>query len=247
MLGRVIGQQAGPADGQEDQRVLRVEQAHGRRARGGHGLDRVDGRLQPPHDQRGRFSNHSIGCAVDINAMLATDQNDHLRLKRTTRRTAARAADGAVRTSSGASRASARWTSGPRRTPRSGSRPPTSSTSTSRCSCPSCSTTRRRDANTVLAELGEAFDWIAGTTSRGRADGRLAGPEQARRRGQGGQEGRKTETAKWLDRLVADWPQVRAWIEGVVIYKEDDPYATVGAREARAARRSARSRATCTA
>ena len=48
------GQQAGPADGQEDQRLLRVEQAHGRRAGGGDGLDRVDGRLQPPHDVQGR-------------------------------------------------------------------------------------------------------------------------------------------------------------------------------------------------
>ncbi len=44
----------------------------------------------------------------------------------------------------------------------------------------------------------------------------------------------KTETAKWLDRLVKDWPQVRAWIEGVVVYRGGE-YASLSEHEQKVA------------
>ncbi|WP_157592075.1 hypothetical protein [Solirubrobacter soli] len=67
------------------------------------------------------------------------------------------------------------------------------------------------DANTVLAEWAEAFDWIAGTTTLvGQAMVSVLDADKLR-----AAAGRadKPETAMWLERLAAEWPQVRAWIE----------------------------------
>ena len=67
------------------------------------------------------------------------------------------------------------------------------------------------DSNTVLAEWGEAFDWIAGTTTLvGKAMVSSLDAETLRATAQAAAG---TDTARWLERVAADWTHVRAWIE----------------------------------
>ncbi len=66
-------------------------------------------------------------------------------------------------------------------------------------------------SNRVLAEWAEAFDWISGTTRLvGQAMVGALDADQLRAASAAASD---PETAAWLDRLAADWPQVRAWIE----------------------------------
>jgi hypothetical protein len=71
------------------------------------------------------------------------------------------------------------------------------------------------DSNTVLAEWGEAFDWIAGTTTLvGQAMVSGLDAERVRAAAETARTAGKDETGEWLERIAAGWPQVRALIEG---------------------------------
>jgi hypothetical protein len=91
------------------------------------------------------------------------------------------------------------------------------------------------ESNTVLAEWAEAFDWIAGTTTLvGRAMVSALDAGKLTTAAKAAKKASKSETAKWLERLAADWPQVRAWIDGVVVFR-DGTYANVADYEAKVA------------
>ena len=92
-------------------------------------------------------------------------------------------------------------------------------------------------SNRVLAEWAEAFDWIAGTTRLvGKAMVSALDTGKLETAAKAAKKAGKTETAKWLERLKADWRPVRAWIDGVVVYGHgDDDYGYQSDHEANVA------------
>jgi hypothetical protein len=90
------------------------------------------------------------------------------------------------------------------------------------------------NANTALAEWGEALDWMADTTAMvGRM---MVGAQDAgklRTAAAAAKKAGKADTAKWLEKTAADWGAVRAWIEGVVMY-DSEHWAYVSEHRAKA-------------
>ncbi len=131
----------------------------------------------------GAFSNHSIGCAVDINPLIATGQNDHVLKDDKAQARRMELFQHVVRRESSfsafdvwAEKDTNRWLEANRlfnfHFPLFLSE--------------LLDDVKGGDSNTVLAEWGEAFDWIAGHHHAGRAsDGLRARCRQAR----GGLEG----------------------------------------------------------
>ena len=75
-------------------------------------------------------------------------------------------------------------------------------------------------ANTELAEFGELLGWLGGTQAVGRAMVAEQDPKKLRTAAKAATKAKKAETAKWLERVAGDWTRIRAWIEGVVMYKK---------------------------
>jgi hypothetical protein len=74
--------------------------------------------------------------------------------------------------------------------------------------------------HTDLAVFGEAFDWLGGTQAVGELMVAEQDPKKLRAAAKAAKKKKKDETAKWLERVAGDWTQIRAWIEGVVMYKK---------------------------
>ena len=75
-------------------------------------------------------------------------------------------------------------------------------------------------ANTELAEFGELLGWLGGTQAVGEMMVAEQDPKKLRTAAKAATKAKKAETAKWLERVAGDWTQIRAWIEGVVMYKK---------------------------
>jgi hypothetical protein len=179
---------------------------------------------------KGAFSNHSIGCAVDINPLIETGQNDHVLKDDKAQARRMELFQHVVRRDSGwssfdvwAETDTQKWLEANR----------LFNFHFPLFLAELLDDVKGGDANTVLAEWAEAFDWIAGTTTLvGRAMVSSVDAAQLGKSAKAAKKAGKTETAKWLERLVADWPQVRAWIDGVVVFR-DGTYANVADYEAK--------------
>ena len=90
-------------------------------------------------------------------------------------------------------------------------------------------------ANTSLAEFGEAFDWLGGTQAVGELMVGDQNPKMLRDAAKKAKKDKKAETAKWLERVADNWTPVRAWIEGVVMYKGSDAWSFTSDHEKRVA------------
>jgi len=90
-------------------------------------------------------------------------------------------------------------------------------------------------AHADLAEFGELLGWLGGTQAVGELMVAEQDPKKLRAAAKKAKKDKKDETAKWLERVAGDWTQVRAWIEGVVMYKKGGGWAYVSAHEKRVA------------
>ena len=236
------GQRAGRPDGQRDQRVLQRRASSPTTSEGEVTDSLVSiGGYNRRTTSAGSFSNHSTGCAVDINENLATYQNMHFKAKEDGKanKPHVQAMELIARGRQARVGLELLGPVGRDGLRRSGSRPPTSSTSTSRSSCPSCSTTRsaapptRASPSSARRSTGSAAPrrWASSWSP-------TQDPKKLARRRQGGQEGRRRpRPPSGSSASPATGPQVRAWIEGVVMYKGKDAWSLhVGAREARRGR-----------
>jgi len=170
----------------------------------------------------GSFSNHSTGCAVDINENLSTYQNMHFKKvedgkKNTPHLQAMELIAKVVKRESG-------WSSWD----------PWAETDSDKWleasdlfnqHFPMFLSELLDDAlggaaNKDLAAFGEAFDWLGGTQAVGELMVAQQDPKKLRDAAKKAKKDKKDETAKWLERVAGDWTQVRAWIEGVVMYKK---------------------------
>jgi hypothetical protein len=169
----------------------------------------------------GSFSNHSTGCAIDINENLATYQNMHFKKKEDGKDNkphlqAMELIAKVVKRESG-------WSSWD----------PWAETDTGKWleasdlfnqHFPMFLSELLDDAlggtaNKDLAQFGEAFDWLGGTQAVGELMVAQQDPKKLRDAAKKAKKDKKDETAKWLERVAGDWTAIRAWIEGVVMYK----------------------------
>ena len=186
----------------------------------------------------GSFSNHSTGCAVDINENLETYQNMHFKKKEDGKKNtphlqAMELVAKVVKRESG-------WSSWD----------PWAETDTAKWleasdlfnyHFPKFLSELLDDAlggtaNTELAEFGEMLDWLGGTQAVGELMVAEQDPKKLRAAAKAATKAKKPETAKWLERVAGDWTQIRAWIEGVVMYKKGGWSYDVRARDARGRR-----------
>jgi hypothetical protein len=171
----------------------------------------------------GSFSNHSTGCAIDINENLSTFQNMHFKKKNdegkanTPHLQAMELIAKVVKRESG-------WSSWD----------PWAETDSDKWleasdlfnhHFPKFLSELLDDAlggtaNTELAEFGELLDWFGGTQAVGELMVAEQDPKKLRTAAKAATKAKKAETAKWLERVAGDWTQIRAWIEGVVMYKK---------------------------
>jgi hypothetical protein len=170
----------------------------------------------------GSFSNHSTGCAIDINENLETFQNMHFKKKEDGKDNkphlqAMELIAKVVKRESG-------WSSWD----------PWAETDSDKWleasdlfneNFPMFLSELLDDAlggtaNKDLATFGEAFDWLGGTQAVGEVMVAQQDPKKLRDAAKKAKKDKKDETAKWLERVAANWTQVRAWIEGVVMYKK---------------------------
>jgi hypothetical protein len=185
----------------------------------------------------GSFSNHSTGCAIDINENIATYQNMHFKAKEDGKKNTPHLQTmelvaKVVKRQSG-------W----------GSWDPWAEKDTDKWleasdlfnqHFPKFLSELLDDAlggtaHTDLAEFGEAFDWLGGTQAVGELMVAEQDPKKLRAAAKKARKAKKEETAKWLERVAGDWLQVRAWIEGVVMYKKGAGWSYVSDHEKRAA------------
>lgn len=183
----------------------------------------------------GSFSNHSTGCAIDINENLSTYQNMHFKAKEGGKANkphveAMELIAKVVKRESG-------WSSWD----------PWAETDSDdwleasdlfNFHFPKFLSELLDDAlggtdNTSLAELGEAFDWLGGTQAVGELMVGDQNPKKLRDAAKKATKDKKAETAKWLERVAGNWTQVRAWIEGVVMYKGSDDWSFKSEHEKR--------------
>ena len=183
---------------------------------------------------KGAFSNHSIGCAVDINPLIATGQNDHVLKENAAHKRRMELFQHVVRRESSfsafdvwAEKDSKRWLEANR----------LFNVHFPLFLAELLDDVKGGDSNTVFAEWAEAFDWIAGTTRLvGKAMVSALDTAKLETAAKAAKKAGKTETAKWLERLKADWRPVRAWIDGVVVYGHgDDDYGYQSDHEANVA------------
>ena len=171
----------------------------------------------------GSFSNHSTGCAVDINENLETFQNMHFKAKNdegkknTPHLQAFELIAKVVALESG-------WASWD----------PWKETDTDKWLEASRLFNRHfalflsqllddalgGSANTDLANFGEAFGLIGGQQVVAELMVGEQDPKKLRTAAAKAKKDKKAETAKWLERVAGDWSHVRAWIEGVVMYEK---------------------------
>jgi hypothetical protein len=171
----------------------------------------------------GSFSNHSTGCAVDINENLETFQNMHFKAKTDEGKPNTPHLQAFELIAKVAKRESG-WASWD----------PWKETGTAKWLEASRLFNRHfpkflsellddalgGSANTDLANFGEAFDWLGGTQAVGELMVAEQDPKKLRAAAAKAKKDKKAETAKWLERVAADWLHVRAWIEGVVMYEK---------------------------
>ena len=170
----------------------------------------------------GSFSNHSTGCAIDINENLATYQNMHFKAKEDGKKNTPHLQTmelvaKVVKRESGwsswdpwAETSSAKWLE---------------ASDLFNYHFPKFLSELLDDAlggtaNTELAEFGELLGWLGGTQAVGELMVAEQDPKKLRTAAKAATKAKKAETAKWLERVAGDWTAVRAWIEGVVMYKK---------------------------
>jgi hypothetical protein len=75
-------------------------------------------------------------------------------------------------------------------------------------------------ANKTVADIGEAFDWLGGRDIAGEVLVSKHDKKSLQAAAKQAKKAKKTATAEELTNLAADWGSIRAWIEGIVIYKD---------------------------
>jgi hypothetical protein len=167
----------------------------------------------------GSFSNHSTGCAIDMNVNEATSQNDHFKDDESRFKTRMELFAHVVGRESGwgswdgwAEKNTQKWLEASR----------LFNVHFPLFLSELLDDVKGGNANTALAQWGESLDWMADTT--GMVGRMLVGSQDAgklRSAAAAAKKAGKADTAKWLEKTAADWPAVRGWIEGVVMYDSE--------------------------
>ncbi len=185
----------------------------------------------------GDFSNHSIGCAVDINENMDTRQSHHW--KKTSK---VKSTTGDVRLMNTFAKVVRRESGWDKWDPwaEMDAKDWLEANELFEKHFPAYFAALLDDAlggaaNKAVAEMGEAFEWLGGLDVAGKVlvskhnkKSLEAAAKQAKKAG-------KNATAAELSNLAADWGSIRAWIEGIVMYKEDGEWAYKADHEKRVA------------
>ncbi|MDA0166551.1 hypothetical protein OM076_40180 [Solirubrobacter ginsenosidimutans] len=164
----------------------------------------------------GAFSNHSTGCAIDMNVNEATSQNDHFKDDEGKFKSRMELFAHVVGRESGwgswdgwAEKDTKKWLEASR----------LFNVHFPLFLSELLDDVKGGNSNTALAQWGEALDWMADTT--GMVGRMLVGSQDAtklRTAAKAAEKAGKPITAKWLEKTADDWPAIRGWIEGVVMY-----------------------------
>jgi hypothetical protein len=164
----------------------------------------------------GAFSNHSTGCAIDMNVNEATSQNDHFKDDEARFKSRMELFARVVGRESGwgawdgwAEKDSKKWLEASR----------LFNVHFPLFLSELLDDVKGGNSNTALAQWGEALDWMADTTGMvGRMLVSANDAEKLRTAAKAAKKAGKANTAKWLEKTADDWAAVRGWIEGVVMY-----------------------------
>jgi hypothetical protein len=179
----------------------------------------------------GDFSNHSTGCAVDINVNEATSQNLHWKDSKPELVKRMELFSHVVQKESGWSSWSG-WNETDGKKWLEASR--LFNVHFPRFLAELLDDAAGTTDNTALADMGEALDWFGGTQAVGVSMVTSQDPGKLRKAAAAAKKKGKADSAKWLERTATDWTAVRAWIEGVVMY-DAEHWAYISDHEARAA------------
>ena len=170
----------------------------------------------------GSFSNHSIGCAVDINENLETHQSHHWKKDSKVKST-----KGDVRLMETFAKVVRRESGWDKWDPwaEMDAKDWLAANELFEKHFPGYFATLLDDAlggteNTALAELGEAFEWLGGLDAAGEILVSKHDQKSLQAAAKKAQKAGKKATAAELRNLAADWGSIRAWIEGIVMYKD---------------------------
>jgi hypothetical protein len=170
----------------------------------------------------GTFSNHSIGCAVDINENLDTHQAYHFKKDSKVKST-----KGDVRLMNTFAKVVRRESGWDKWDPwgEMDAKDWLEANELFEKHFPGYFAALLDDAlggsaNTVVAEMGEAFEWLGGLDAAGEVLVSKQNETSLKAAAKKAEKAGKKATATELRNLAADWGSIRAWIEGIVMYKD---------------------------
>jgi hypothetical protein len=172
----------------------------------------------------GSFSNHSIGCAVDINDNMGTHQSHHWKQS------------SKVKSTKGDVRLMGTFTKVVRREPKWDKWDPWAEMDAKDWLAanelfekhfPGYFAALLDDAlggteHKTVAQLGEALDWLGGLDIAGELLVAKHTKKSVEAAAKKAAKAGKKATAAELTNLAADWGSIRAWIEGIVMYKDGE-------------------------